>query len=120
MNDPGPIADPSGATDPTTGQPKMIIDPMYNPMFSNFCYAWPTMPGQTSYLDTPVLPTAAYANASSYAPVDCQYPNATPAIARVDAVDRLNGPHIGPWLDHDNGGSLVIQALGDVQVLNPA
>jgi len=124
MNDPGPIPDPSGATvtDPVTGavSPKMIIDPMYNPMFSNFCYAWPTMPGQTSYLDTPVLPTAAYANASSYAPVDCQYPNETPAVTRVDAVDTVNGPHIGPWLDHDNRGTLVIQALGDVQVLNPS
>lgn len=120
MNDPGPIPDPSGAIDPATGKTKMIIDPMYNPMFSNFCYAWPTMPGQTSYLDTPVLPTAAYANASSYAPVDCQYPDTTPAIARVDAVDAVSGSHIGPWLDRSHNGSLVIQALGDVQVLNPA
>ncbi|MBI1425266.1 MAG: hypothetical protein GC149_17605 [Gammaproteobacteria bacterium] len=120
MNDPGPIPDPAGATDPISGQPKMIIDPMYNPMFSNFCYAWPTMPGQTSYLDTPVLPVAAFANASGYAPVDCQYPEATPAIARVDVNDS-NGKHVGPWLDHDlqTRSQLIITALGDVSVLNP-
>ncbi len=114
MNDPGPIADPSGAVD-ANGKPKMIIDPMYNPMFSNFCYAWPTLPGQTSYLDTPVLPTAAYANASSYQPVDCQYPDATPAIARVDSS---NGT--GPWVREGGGNTITIQALGDVSVLNPA
>lgn len=114
MNDPGPIPDPTGAIDPATGQVKMIIDPLYNPMFSNFCYVWPYMPGITTYLDTPVLPVAAFANTTSYTPADCQYPDATPAISRVDSS---NG--IGPWVREGGGNTLTITALGDVSVLNP-
>ncbi|MBI3562981.1 MAG: choice-of-anchor D domain-containing protein [Gammaproteobacteria bacterium] len=113
MNDPGPIPDPTGALDPKTGLVKMIIDPMYNPMFSNFCYVWPYMPGITTYLDTPVLPVAAYASASTYNPVDCQYADATPAISRVD------GDSIGPWVSA-TGHAITITALGDTAVLNPA
>jgi len=40
------------------------------------------MPGQTSYLDTPVIPTAAFA--AEYNHPDCAYPDATPAISEVD------------------------------------
>jgi hypothetical protein len=116
MNDPGPIPDPSGAIDPVTHKVRMIIDPMYNPMFSNFCYTWPFMPGITTYLDTPVLPVAAFATGSGYNPVDCQYPDATPAIRRVDG----NGM-FGPYMDMTSSNrTLTITALGDVEVLNPA
>ncbi|MDB6085429.1 MAG: multicopper oxidase type 3, partial [Gammaproteobacteria bacterium] len=122
MNDPGPIPDPSGQIDPSTitaanpnGSVRMITDPMYNPIFSNFCYNWPTLAGITTYLDTPVLPVSAYASASTYEPVDCAYPNNTPAIFRVD------GTEIGPFIDsHNATRTLTITALGDVQVLNPA
>ncbi|MFL9988588.1 Ig-like domain-containing protein [Paraburkholderia sediminicola] len=115
MNDPGPIPDPTGAIDPITHKVRMIVDPLYNPMFSNFCYVWPYMPGSTVYLDTPVLPTSAYASASSYAPVDCQYPDATPAISRVD------GDSVGPWVSGTGANHrLTIRALGDVMVANPA
>ena len=117
MNDPGPIPDPAGTIDPMTGKVRMIIDPMYNPMFSNFCYTWPFMPGTTTYLDTPVLPVAAFASGSTYNPVDCQYPNETPAIRRVDG----NGA-FGPYIDMNITADkiLTIAALGDVDVLNPA
>ncbi len=100
MNDPGPIPDP---TDPT-GK-RMITDPNYNPMFSDFCYTNPFMPGLTDYLDTPVLPLAAFA--AGYQPVDCAYPDATPAIARVDSTAGF-----GPYLPA-TGGTLTITALGD-------
>jgi FtsP/CotA-like multicopper oxidase with cupredoxin domain len=112
MNDPGPIKDP------VTG--KMITDPMFNPMYSNFCYTNPFMPGSTTYLDTPVLPIAAFA--AGYFPVDCSYPDATPAIRRVDDV----AGNFGPYLKKTDGrgravsGALKITALGDVQVPNPA
>lgn len=115
MNDPGPIVDRRPGSS-TFGQ--KIVDPMYNPMFSNFCYTWPFMPGQTAYLDTPVLPIAAFATGSGYAPVDCQYPDATPAIKRVDG----NGT-FGPYIDMNplaGAKTLTIKALGDVDVLNPA
>jgi len=38
MNDPGPIPGPNGT---------MITDPAYNPHYSQFCYEWAFMPGQT-------------------------------------------------------------------------
>jgi hypothetical protein len=122
MNDPGPIADPSGALDPKTGTVRLVVDPMYNPMFSNFCYNWPSMPGITTYLDTPVLPVAAYASASSYEPVDCAYPASTPAIYRVDGSNAFAGApvNVGPVVDLAKGRTLTITALGDVQVSNPA
>ena len=74
MNDPG-----NGTTP----------DPYFNPSYSQFCYEIPYMPGQTQYMDTPVVPTAAFAE--GYNPPDCAYPDATPALKEVD------GDGIGPW-----------------------
>jgi len=97
MNDPG-----NGSTP----------DPLFNPAYSQFCYELPFMPGTTQYLDTPVVPTSAFAGAG-YNNVDCAYPDATPAISEVD------GDGVGPWVQ--NGGStLTIKALGDQMVNNYA
>jgi hypothetical protein len=96
MNDPG-----NGATP----------DPNFNPSYSQFCYEIPYMPGQTQYMDTPVVPTAAFAE--GYNPPDCAYPDATPAIASVA------GDGIGPWVSAA-GKTLTITALGTAQVPNPA
>jgi hypothetical protein len=112
MNDPGPIADPTGALDPLTGKVRLVTDPSYNPSYSTFCYTNPFMPGQTTYLDTPVLPIAAFA--SGYNPADCAQPALAPAISRVDSSAGF-----GPWLPRA-GGTLTITAQGDQQVLNPA
>jgi hypothetical protein len=112
MNDPGPILDPSGAVDPVTHQGRMITDPAYNPAYSTFCYTNPFMPGQTTYLDTPVLPVAAFA--AGYNPVDCALPDAAPVVKRVDSSEGF-----GPWL-RAAGGTLTITAEGDAQVMNPA
>jgi hypothetical protein len=108
MNDPGPILD-TRAGSPTAGQ--LITDPMYNPSYSDFCYEWPFMPADTAYMDTPVVPTAAFAD--GYNPPDCNYPDGTPAILRVDG----DGP--GPYLSA-TGHNLTITALGDRVVANPA
>jgi hypothetical protein len=83
MNDPG------NGTSP---------DPFYNPNYSQFCYEIPYMPGQTQYMDTPVVPTAAFAE--GYNPPDCAYPDATPAILRVD------GDGMGPWSSGGAAGSI--------------
>ena len=81
MNDPGPIPDPANS-----GQ--TITDPAYNPAYSNFCYETAFMPGFTAYMDTPVIPTQAFAE--GYNLPDSEYPDATPAIKQVD------GDAVGP------------------------
>jgi hypothetical protein len=110
MNDPGPILD-TRASSPTFGQ--KIIDPLYNPAYSQFCYEEPYMPGLTTYLDTPVVPTQAFVGAG-YNNVDCSYPDLTPAISEVDSVDGL-----GPWVSAA-GHNITINALGDQTVNNYA
>src|SRR5256885_3803957 len=97
MNDPG-----TGATP----------DPLFNPQYSQFCYEIPFMPGQTQYMDTPVIPTSAFAGAGYNNP-DCSYPDATPAVSEVD------GDGIGPWVSAA-GHTLTIHALGDQMVPNNA
>jgi hypothetical protein len=92
--------------DPGTGS---TADPFYNPAYSQFCYEIPFMPGQTQYMDTPVVPTSAFAGAGYNNP-DCDYPDATPAVSEVD------GDAIGPWVSA--GGTLHIYALGTVPVNN--
>ncbi len=109
MNDPGPILD-TRAGSPTNGQ--MITDPLFNPQYSQFCYEIPFMPGQTQYMDTPVVPTSAFAGAGYNNP-DCAYPDATPAVSEVD------GDGVGPWVSAQ-GKTLTIHALGDQQVPNNA
>ena len=107
MNDPGPLTGPNGAP---------VVDSYYMPTYSDFCYTNPFMPGLTTYLDTPVLPVAAFASnyITGYNPVDCAYPDATPAVSRVD------GDAVGPWLKTNGPRLLKIQALGPVPVPNPA
>ena len=85
MNDPGPILASDGVT--------MITDPSYNPAYSNFCYEQPFMPGTTTYMDTPVIPTQAFAD--GYNLPDTEYPDGTPAIKQV--VSSSTG--FGPWVD---------------------
>ena len=97
MNDPG-----SGTTP----------DALYNPGYSDFCYELPYMPGQTQYLDTPVVPTSAFS--AGYNHPDCAYPDATPAIAEVDG-DKGKGP----WASAP-GVTMTITALGNEGVINYA
>ncbi len=96
MNDPGPIAGPNGT---------MITDPSYNPAYSNFCYEQPFMPGTTTYMDTPVIPTQAFAD--GYNLPDSEYPDGTPAITKV------TGDVAGPWVlaAGGNGGVVTTIAL---------
>jgi hypothetical protein len=90
-------------------------DPLYNPAYSDFCYEIPFMPGQTQYMDTPVVPTSAFAGAGYNNP-DCDYPDATPAVSEVD-VDT----NVGPWATNSGAThTLHIFALGAVPVNNYA
>jgi Bacterial cadherin-like domain/Multicopper oxidase len=109
MNDPGPILD-ADPTSPTHGQ--MITDPAYNPAYSNFCYETPFMPGFTAYMDTPVVPTMAFAD--HYNLPDAEYPAGTPVIKRADFPQNgLTATGAGPWAPGSSGvASLTITAKG--------
>ena len=80
-------------------------DPLFQPGYSQFCYELPFMPGQTGYFDTPVVPTSAFSE--GYNHPDCNYPDATPAIASVTSADIA-----GPWVSA-SGHQITITALGD-------
>jgi hypothetical protein len=145
MNSPGPIFALPCTTAPTattagiplgcvtnqTNPPTIkVTDPYFNPGYSTFDYENPFMPGDTTYLDTPVVPVQAFAE--GYNPPDCSYPDATPAIKSVVATassDSLSGntaagattAGFGPWVSASGGGhSLTITALGDQIVPNYA
>lgn len=83
------------------------------PNFDTACYTMQFMPGTTTYLDTPILPRAAFA-AGFNAP-DCSAPDGTPVVTVVSA----NGG-TGPLVPLA-GGTLVIQSMGpNAIVSNPA
>ena len=120
MNDAGPIPNPLiGTTDPATGKvitandvPAKVVDPFFNPAFSQFCYTFQYMPGSTTYLDTPVIPVAAYSSPVTY-PVDCALPERTPMIKSVENSTLATGPFAFA------GNQLVIRSVGIEQVPNP-
>ena len=129
MNDPGPVVAPVCTTAPTattagfppgcvaaqTTPPTMITDPWFNPGYSTFCYENPFMPADTTYLDTPVVPTSAFAE--GYNPPDCSYPDGTPAIKSV--TGDASGGGAGPWVSAA-GHTITITAVGDQIVQNHA
>ncbi|NML44464.1 hypothetical protein HHL11_11930 [Ramlibacter sp. G-1-2-2] len=104
MNDPGPIM-VNGVS---------MTDPSYNPAYSNFCYEQPFMPGTMTYMDTPVIPTQAFAD--NYNLPDTEYPNQTPAIKTV--VNSSASEPQGPWV-HSGAMAIRITALGDKTIQNP-
>lgn len=105
MNSPGPIADPDNP-----GQ--VIIDPFFRPQYSQFCYTFNYMPGTTTYLDTPVVPVAAFAGPDQF-PLDCEFPDGTPKIHHVTSAN--GGPYVST-----TGEQLTIHAVGVAEVPNPA
>ncbi len=110
MNDAGPVPNPAyDGSDPNI--PPMIVDPHYDRRYSQFCYTFQYMPGGTTYLDTPVLPIAAFAGPGN--PLDCEQPDGAPLIHTVSGPNS-SGPLV-------NGGqTLTITAVGDMSVPNPA
>ncbi|MFH0726741.1 MAG: hypothetical protein V2B19_10395 [Pseudomonadota bacterium] len=89
--------------------PNGTPDPLYNPQYSQYCYTFQYMPGTTTYLDTPVLPVAAFAGPGQY-PLDSEFVNRTPKIKQV-----TGGPYVP-----STGGTLNIVSEGTVLVPNPA
>jgi large repetitive protein len=112
MNHPGPIkvgVNPDGSD-------KMGVDPFFNRSYSQFCYTLQYLAGKTTYLDTPVVPVAAFANVNAN-PLDCDCADGTPMIYSAN-----HGTDDGPWVP--TGGPagtrrLTILSVGTVDVLNP-
>ncbi|HKJ95155.1 MAG TPA: choice-of-anchor Q domain-containing protein, partial [Gammaproteobacteria bacterium] len=115
MNDAGQVPNPDYDPNDPESQPT-IIDPYYNPQYSQFCYTFQYMPGATTYLDTPVLPIAAFAGPGS--PLDCRHPTRTPLVAWVSAQGSTLNPEGGPWAAL--GDTIVIRSAGRLDVPNPA
>lgn len=117
MNDAGPIRNP----DPTG--PEFIIDPYFDPRYSQFCYTFQYMPATITYLDTPVESIAAFANPAEF-PVDCERPNLTPMVASVERTAQSGGG--GPFVVARAVGTppgqlqqIVIRSMGQMRVPNP-
>ena len=65
-----------------------VPNPDYYKQYSHFCYTLQYMPGTTTYLDTPVLPTGAFTGNGQF-PVDAELPSGTPVIAKVTNIADL-------------------------------
>jgi len=113
MNDPGD--DPNAP------------DPNWNQLYSTFCYTLQYMPGVTTYLDTPVVPVAAFTGPDQF-PLDCEVADGTPRIYSVDVL--TNGVGGGPYIPAvDPSGpappvvvgdhTITITSMGATQVQNP-
>ena len=79
--------------------------------YNSPCYMSQFMPGTTTYLDTAIIPTAAFA--AGFSPVDCAAPVGTPVIASVDGTGTGAGPLVAP------NGTLTIYSKGMTTVPNP-
>ncbi len=100
------------------------VDPQHNPQYSQFCYTFQYMPGSTTYLDTPVIPVAAFAGPDQN-PLDCEIADFTPRIKSVSV--STNGEGGGPYIPASNSGvvsgnhTILITSMGNrVEVPNPA
>lgn len=99
LNHPGPIESPPGSG-------IFVPDSFYNPAYSQIATNFDFWPGKTTYVDTPILPIAAFAGRGV---LDCEFPDGTPVISQVD------GPAGGPWVSQDNT-LITITSLQDVSV----
>ena len=113
INDAGPIANPEFVTNPDA--PATIIDPLFDPRLTQACYTLQFMPGTITYLDTPVLPIAAFTVPPTFPP-DCEREDRTPMIASVNRRNNSGGG--GPFALA--GQQIRISSMGGaVEVPNP-
>ncbi|GAG90419.1 unnamed protein product, partial [marine sediment metagenome] len=89
----------------------MIIDPYFDPDYSQVPYTFNFMPATTTYLDTPVIPVAAFVGYPNRA-LDVEPADGTPVIFSV------NGPEGGPIVCTD-GGTITITSVSSKLVPNP-
>ncbi len=107
---------------PTMAGPNgtIVADPLFQKQYSHFCYPLQYLPGKTTYLDTPVLPTGAFTGTGTF-PVDAELPNRTPIIASVNGTALNVGPYIvDNGAGDDASRTIVLTSAGKVDVVNPA
>ncbi len=97
-------------------RPDGTVDPYHNPVYSVTPWTFQYMPGQTSYLDTPLVPLAAFA--SHGGAIDTEAPTLTPAISWVSGPESGGGPvmcstRVGVER------RLTIQSVGLKEIVNP-
>lgn len=111
INSPGPIQDVNG---------NWVVDPYFSRSFSETCYTFQYLPGKTTYLDTPILPIAAFAGPARF-PVDCEFQDATPVIYSVNGLNARGASQGGPYVPAvgSTARKLVIVSAGQVPVDNP-
>ena len=114
------VIDPDDPTGPPVCEiPPTILDPYYDPQYSQFCYTFQFMPAATTYLDTPVVPVSAFTTPGAN-PLDCERPTDTPMISTVQK--RGSGGAIGPFVAQGGNASwrrIIIRSAGRVKVPNP-
>ena len=95
-------------------------DAFYNKQYSQFCYTLQYMPGTTTYLDTPVVPTGAFAGPGQ-ATLDAELPDKTPVIFSATQGTSADGG-VGPYIVDGTAAqrTITIVSSGPTQVSNPA
>jgi parallel beta-helix repeat protein len=95
-------------------------DPYYNPTYTVTPWTFHYLPGSTTYLDTPLIPQAAFAAAG--VAMDTNPSSGTPVIAWVDGPENGTGPIMCTSrlpLD-ETQRTITIQSIGKkIDVLNP-
>lgn len=104
INHPGPIPDPDNPGN-------MIIDPYFDADFSQSPFTFNFNSASTTYLDTPVVPVAAFVGYPNRK-LDIEPPTLTPMIKSVE------GPDGGPVVVTD-GTTVTITSVGLKNVPNP-
>jgi hypothetical protein len=109
INDPGWTRNPNfNAVDPNS--PPFLSDEFFDPKHTQTCLTFMYNPGATTYLDTPVLPNAAFSG-GNLLPLDCEQPDATPLVYSV------NGPSGGAYALRNQ--NITITSMGTQSVPNP-
>ncbi len=106
-----------------------VPDEWHNKSYSQWCFPFQYMPGKTNYMDTPVVPTGAFAGQPGMTTVDAELPNLTPVIKSVTGPG-VSGPPangiipLGPYVVPGGGTAnvsrrITITSAGPVLVPNP-
>lgn len=106
----------------------MVPDPLHNKRYSTWCFPFQYMPGTTTYMDTPVVPTGAFSGQPGLLTMDAELPNLTPIVHSVTgpgraAVGTVPAIPTGPYVVTGIGAAarlITITSAGNMLVPNPA